>query len=158
MATQLERTQSWLALHSVSAEHDRAATAGAGAGGGGAGAIATAGAPGPGTPSRGGDSRPEGLRRTGAGITPGPGVFPGWQVTGKEIHRGEDAMTLSERFSHNMKQERRRKRLSQTQLGKRAGVSTSYVSMLERNQRTPPLDTLEKIARALQIRPVQLLH
>jgi transcriptional regulator with XRE-family HTH domain len=67
-------------------------------------------------------------------------------------------MTLSERFSHNMKQERRRKRLSQTQLGKRAGVSTSYVSMLERNQRTPPLDTLEKIARALQIRPVQLLH
>lgn len=67
-------------------------------------------------------------------------------------------MTLSERFSHNMKQERRRKRLSQTQLGRRAGVSTSYVSMLERNQRTPPLDTLEKIARALQIRPVQLLH
>ncbi|HSB19825.1 MAG TPA: helix-turn-helix transcriptional regulator [Anaeromyxobacteraceae bacterium] len=67
-------------------------------------------------------------------------------------------MTLSERFSHNMKQERRRRRLSQTQLGKRAGVSTSYVSMLERNQRTPPLDTLEKIARALQIRPVQLLH
>jgi transcriptional regulator with XRE-family HTH domain len=67
-------------------------------------------------------------------------------------------MRLAERFSHNMKQERRRKRLSQTQLGRRAGVSTSYVSMLERNQRTPPLDTLEKIAKALQVRPVQLLH
>jgi transcriptional regulator with XRE-family HTH domain len=67
-------------------------------------------------------------------------------------------MTLSERFSHNMKQARRRKRLSQTQLGRRAGVSTSYVSMLERNQRTPPLGTLERIARALQVRPVELLH
>jgi transcriptional regulator with XRE-family HTH domain len=67
-------------------------------------------------------------------------------------------MTLSERFSHNMKQVRRRKRLSQTQLGRRAGVSTSYVSMLERNQRTPPLGTLERIARALQVRPVELLH
>jgi transcriptional regulator with XRE-family HTH domain len=37
-------------------------------------------------------------------------------------------------------------------------VSTSYVSMLERNQRTPPLGTLERIARALQVRPVELLH
>ena len=67
-------------------------------------------------------------------------------------------MSLAQRFSYNLKHQRQRKRLSQTQLGRRAGVSTSYVSMLERNQRTPPLETLEKIAKALQVRPVKLLH
>lgn len=67
-------------------------------------------------------------------------------------------MTLAEKFSTNMKHERQRKRLSQSQLSRRAGVSTSYVSMLERNQRTPPLETLERIARALKVPPTKLLH
>jgi transcriptional regulator with XRE-family HTH domain len=67
-------------------------------------------------------------------------------------------MTLAKRFAQNMKHERRRRRLSQIQLSKRAGVSTSYVSMLERSQRTPPLETLEKIARALHVPALKLLH
>jgi transcriptional regulator with XRE-family HTH domain len=67
-------------------------------------------------------------------------------------------MTLAEKFSSNMKHERKRRKLSQSQLSRRAGVSTSYVSMLERNQRTPPLETLERIARALQVPATRLLH
>jgi transcriptional regulator with XRE-family HTH domain len=67
-------------------------------------------------------------------------------------------MTLSQKFSQNLKHERTRKRLSQLQLGRRAGVSTSYVSMLERNRRKPPLETLERIARALKVTPTTLLH
>ncbi|HTP50499.1 MAG TPA: helix-turn-helix transcriptional regulator [Anaeromyxobacteraceae bacterium] len=67
-------------------------------------------------------------------------------------------MTLSQKFSQNLKQERERRKLSQFELSKRAGMSTSYVSMLERNQRTPPLETLTKLAKALKVSPTSLLH
>jgi len=67
-------------------------------------------------------------------------------------------MTLAEKFSHNLKHERERRNLSQFELSKRAGMSTSYVSMLERNQRTPPLETLSKLAKALKVNPISLLH
>jgi len=67
-------------------------------------------------------------------------------------------MTLAEKFSVNLKHERERRKLSQFELSKRAGMSTSYVSMLERNQRTPPLETLAKLAKALKVSPTSLLH
>jgi len=67
-------------------------------------------------------------------------------------------MTLAQKFSHNLKNERVRRKMSQLALSKRAGMSTSYVSMLERNQRTPPLETLTKLARALKVSPTSLLH
>jgi transcriptional regulator with XRE-family HTH domain len=67
-------------------------------------------------------------------------------------------MTLAQKFGHNLKQERARRKLSQLDLSRRAGVSVSYVSMLERHQRSPPLDTVERIARALKVAPTTLLH
>jgi transcriptional regulator with XRE-family HTH domain len=67
-------------------------------------------------------------------------------------------MTLVEKFGHNLKHERARRKLSQLDLSRRAGVSVSYVSMLERNRRSPPLDTVERIARALKVPPTSLLH
>jgi len=67
-------------------------------------------------------------------------------------------MTLSEKFSHNLRHERAKHKMSQFQLSRRAGMSTSYVSMLERNQRTPPLETLAKLAKALKVSPTSLLH
>jgi len=67
-------------------------------------------------------------------------------------------MTLPEKFSHNLKHERERRKMSRYQLSQRAGISTSYVSMLERNQRTPPLETLTKLAKALKVSPTSLLH
>ncbi|HTP51579.1 MAG TPA: helix-turn-helix transcriptional regulator [Anaeromyxobacteraceae bacterium] len=67
-------------------------------------------------------------------------------------------MTLAQRFSHNLRHERERRKMSQFALSKRAGMSTSYVSMLERNQRTPPLETLSKLAKALKVSPTSLLH
>ncbi len=67
-------------------------------------------------------------------------------------------MTLAEKFSHNLKHERERRKLSQFALSKRAGMSTSYVSMLERNQRTPPLATLTRLAKALKVNPTSLLQ
>jgi transcriptional regulator with XRE-family HTH domain len=49
-------------------------------------------------------------------------------------------------------------KLSQEAPAKKSGISVSYVSMLERGQRTPPLDTLEALAKALKVSPLYLLQ
>ena len=66
-------------------------------------------------------------------------------------------MTLSEIVSTNLKKTRLQRSLSQEALAARAGLSVSFISMLERGQRSPPLDTLERLAKALRVTPVQLL-
>ena len=42
-------------------------------------------------------------------------------------------------------------------LAAKAHLSVSYISMLERGQRSPPLETLQHLARALAVSPVTLL-
>lgn len=51
---------------------------------------------------------------------------------------------------------RQQKKLSIPVLAARAGLSTSYISLLERNERDPPLSTLNKIATALEV-PLSVL-
>ena len=65
--------------------------------------------------------------------------------------------SLAEKFAVNLKSERVRKKLSQEALARKADLSVSYVSMLERGQRTPPLDTLEVLARALGTSALSLI-
>lgn len=65
--------------------------------------------------------------------------------------------SLADKFSDNLKAERTRRKLSQEALAHKAGLSVSYISMLERGQRTPPLETLELLAKALAINPLNLL-
>ena len=65
---------------------------------------------------------------------------------------------LADRFANNLKVERLRRKLSQEALAAKAGLSVSYISMLERGQRTPPLDTLESIAKALAVNASTLLQ
>ncbi len=67
-------------------------------------------------------------------------------------------MSLPEAFSHNLAAQRRRRKLSQEALAERAGFSVSYVSMLERGLRSPPLETLEDLADALRVSPLTLLQ
>jgi transcriptional regulator with XRE-family HTH domain len=66
-------------------------------------------------------------------------------------------MPLSTTFSKKLKSTRLRRNLSQDALASLAGISVSYVSMLEREQRSPPLETIERIATALRIPPTSLL-
>jgi transcriptional regulator with XRE-family HTH domain len=64
---------------------------------------------------------------------------------------------LADKFAVNLKSERLRRKLSQETLASKAGLSVSYISMLERGQRTPPLDTLESLSKALAVAPTSLL-
>jgi transcriptional regulator with XRE-family HTH domain len=66
-------------------------------------------------------------------------------------------MDLLTRFAGNVKRLRSRKKMSQKALADRVGISVSYVSMLERGQRSPPLETIEKMAKALGVPPAVLL-
>lgn len=51
---------------------------------------------------------------------------------------------------------RAKRKLSQSELADRAGISVSYLSLLERSKRDPALSTVEKISGALGM-PIELL-
>lgn len=67
-------------------------------------------------------------------------------------------MTLAEIVARNLRAVRLAAGLPQQILASRARVSVSYVSMLERGERTPPLETLEAMAKALKVSPLYLLQ
>jgi transcriptional regulator with XRE-family HTH domain len=66
-------------------------------------------------------------------------------------------MDLLGRFAANVRRLRAKKNLSQKTLADKVGISVSYVSMLERGQRSPPLETIERMAKALGVPPSSLL-
>lgn len=61
------------------------------------------------------------------------------------------------RFAAAVRAQREKRKLTQEELAARAGISISYVSMLERGNRTPPLDTVGAVAKALNVKPAVLL-
>ncbi len=67
-------------------------------------------------------------------------------------------MTLGKIVCRNLRDVRKQQRVSQETIAKRSGISVSYVSMLERGQRTPPLETLESLAKALHVSPLYLMQ
>ncbi len=67
-------------------------------------------------------------------------------------------MGIVKNVARNLHDLRLKRKLSQQALAKKAGLSVSYISMLERGQRTPPLETLEVMAKVLRVDPVHLLQ
>lgn len=51
---------------------------------------------------------------------------------------------------------RTRAEMSQKEVAEMAGISVSYLSLLERGKRNPNMSTIEKICRALNISPLIL--
>jgi transcriptional regulator with XRE-family HTH domain len=68
------------------------------------------------------------------------------------------AMSLTELVAQNLRALRASRELSQQEVARNAGLSISYISMLERAERSPPLDTLETLAKALRVAPADLLR
>ncbi len=67
-------------------------------------------------------------------------------------------MSLRAVVAENLRALRLKVGVSQEALAKKSGLSVSYVSMLERGLRVPPLDTLEALSKALGVSPVRLLQ
>jgi len=64
--------------------------------------------------------------------------------------------SLNDKFATNLKRLRLGAKLSQAALAERAGLSVSYISMLERGERSPPLGTIEIFSKVLN-RPATAL-
>lgn len=67
-------------------------------------------------------------------------------------------MSLTDLVALNLLAARKKQKLSQEAVAKKCRLSVSYISMLERGTRAPPLDTLESLAKALGVAPLALLQ
>jgi transcriptional regulator with XRE-family HTH domain len=66
-------------------------------------------------------------------------------------------MVLGEIVARNLRLLRRERGWSQEKLGQKVGISTNYVGMIERQERSPTIKVIEKIAAAFEVDPVELL-
>ncbi|MFN3501005.1 MAG: helix-turn-helix domain-containing protein [Allorhizobium sp.] len=66
-------------------------------------------------------------------------------------------MGIRELFAKNLRKSRQAKGLSQEELAHLADVDRTYVSSLERAVYSPTIEVLEKLARALEIEPEDLI-
>lgn len=66
-------------------------------------------------------------------------------------------MDARQRFARNLRSERLKHSLSQEALGYACGLHRTEVSLLERAGRDPRLDTIVRLARALNVTPGELL-
>jgi transcriptional regulator with XRE-family HTH domain len=58
--------------------------------------------------------------------------------------------SLGERIGRQIRERRQRARYSQLALAERANLSLNHIGLLERGERLPRLETLQRVARALQ--------
>jgi len=65
---------------------------------------------------------------------------------------------IKEIFSANLKENRRKKGLTQEKLAEKADISLRYIAMLELGKGFPSGDMLEKLAKALDIQAFQLFY
>ena len=66
-------------------------------------------------------------------------------------------MSLREIFAKNLKRYREIRKLSQEALADAANIDRTYVSALERGRYSASIDTIEKLAFALEVAPDELL-
>jgi transcriptional regulator with XRE-family HTH domain len=66
-------------------------------------------------------------------------------------------MQLTEIVAARIKALRAKRKLTQQELADACELSVSYISMLERGERSPPLDTLEALATAFGVKALELL-
>jgi transcriptional regulator with XRE-family HTH domain len=64
---------------------------------------------------------------------------------------------MSDAFSRLVKKHREKKGLSRAALAKRAGLHQTYVGLLEREERSPNLDTAKALADALGLPLAQMI-
>ena len=65
---------------------------------------------------------------------------------------------LLKAIGSNLAAARHRAELTQATVAKRAGISTAYLSLLERGARNAPSTTLVELAQAVACEPSRILH
>lgn len=65
--------------------------------------------------------------------------------------------SFGERFGARLRARREALGLTQAKLAEHAGVTSNYVGVMERGLKLPTIDTLVKVAKALEVSPAELL-
>lgn len=60
-------------------------------------------------------------------------------------------------FGTNLRTARRRLGLTQEEVARRSGVHATEVSRIEAGKRDPKVSTLERLAKAVEVKPARLL-
>jgi transcriptional regulator with XRE-family HTH domain len=66
-------------------------------------------------------------------------------------------MELKQTVARNVRRLRQERGYTQEELSELAGINRNYTGMIERGERSPTVDMLEKLAKALKIDPVAFL-
>jgi transcriptional regulator with XRE-family HTH domain len=66
-------------------------------------------------------------------------------------------MKLRQIVARNLRILRKQKGLSQEELAFQAGINRNYVGQIEREEKSPTVDMIEKLARALATEPETLM-
>jgi transcriptional regulator with XRE-family HTH domain len=66
-------------------------------------------------------------------------------------------MAIMTALGPNLREARERLGLTQEQVGERSGVHTGEISRVESGKRDPQVSTLERLAKAVEVTPGQLL-
>ena len=67
-------------------------------------------------------------------------------------------MTLREMFGERVRDLRKAKKLTQEELGEKAGLHYTYIGSIERAETNLSMDNIEKIARGLGVEAVELFR
>jgi len=74
------------------------------------------------------------------------------------IHsKDTEGITLGKAFGFVLRHLRQVQGLSQESLGFESGYHRTYISLLERGQKSPSLQTIFKLSKALRIEPAELI-
>ncbi len=65
-------------------------------------------------------------------------------------------MKLRQVVARNLRVLRKQKGLSQEELAFQAGINRNYVGQIEREEKSPTVDMVEKLAAALGVKPEEL--
>ncbi len=77
---------------------------------------------------------------------------------GTQTMPGEGTAIVAEGFGENLRRVRRRESFSQEQLGRRASLHRTEIGLLEAGGRVCRIDTLLRLAGALEVPPEELLE
>ncbi len=73
------------------------------------------------------------------------------------MERGKTKNELLKALSKTIKSKRQKLNLTQEELAEESGLHVNYIGGVERAQRNPSIDSLVRIARALEISPKDLM-
>ncbi len=74
------------------------------------------------------------------------------------VERAQATQRRAVAFGQNLREARRRAKVSQEDLSHQSGVDRTAISTYERGRREPNLRTIVKLARALGVAPADLLQ